>query len=697
MKTKFATLSLALASAALLTISGCGGGGNTTVTPVTTTVTLSGMAATGAAFVGAVVSVIDSTGAVVGTSAPVGADGTYSVTLKADAQAPFVLVASRTSADGEVQTLVSVVESAAVTRANVTPITNLIASRLSSSGNPAKLASELAAGTTQITAATVAETVAEVKAILAPLLSATGTTGTNPLTGTFTTDGTGYDRLLDSITINIVPANSSSSNIEIAVKQQLPDGAQPTTVSFPSGSTTVSSLPAISTSTLVAPGTSTKIATFLADLTTCYAVPFADRVNGVTSSAVNAVLGTAADVKAPACRAMFWGSDPANYVSNGNTVGRNANNGGSFAGLFRRGATGAVFSQGSYEFSRGNGDVVLGFKSRGSDGSESFDTLVVRNDPVDGKLKAVGNQYLFPGGVSAYQQHRQQLRPDQSAYSYRSTGYTVNVDNRTDSSGNPIFDRVEVTSPRGSTLTLKPVAGYSYLNLVKGNGATVPTSFVRVRSAFDNSATTATFANIEPSLFFSNLGYTDADIAAFASQTTWSFKYFFTPSFLTANPTVTDGLTQTYKTRARAMTIEELKTRGMAQLSAQDVSEIQAQLTQRGIDFEGEPDNVVRWTVPEGALPPTSVTLYGSLYDTNGVRLQGFNDSISFGSTARQSPLTPCASTGSGDLHCSNTPVAGSYAAGTYVTGLHLWARESSGREFASFYAMYPLSLSPPP
>jgi hypothetical protein len=449
MRQTFPKLVLTWVGAAVIGLTGCGGGGGGTTTPTPespATITLSGMAATGAAFVGATVQVIDSTGKVVGTSAPVGDDGTYQVTLAPGAVAPFVLIASRTSSTGEVQSLVSVVESASVTVANVTPITHLIASRLSASGDPAKLADELAAGTTTISAADVAQTVAEVKAILAPLLEATGTTDADPLQGSFVVNGEGYDRLLDSISINIVPSSASTANIEIAVKQQLPDGTQPATVSFPSGSTTVASLPAISTTTLVEAGTSVKISDFLAALTACYAVPFEDRVDGVTAG-VNAVTGTAANVKAPACRAVFSGADPANFKNNGGVVGRNANNGGAFASLFRRGATGAVFSQGSYEFTRGNGDVVVGYKSRGSDGSESFDTFVLRKDEQDGKFKLIGNQYQFPGGVSAYQQHRQQLSPDQVAYSYRSTGYTVNVDNRTDGSGNPIFDHVEVTTP----------------------------------------------------------------------------------------------------------------------------------------------------------------------------------------------------------------------------------------------------------
>lgn len=130
--------------AALVACGGRGGGSTTISTPAPAPVILSGVTATGAAFADAVVTVIDSTGAAVGTSSPVGADGIFSVTLSTGAKPPFALVASRTTADGQVQSLVSVLESTSATVANITPITNLIASRLSPSGDPLKLSTELA-------------------------------------------------------------------------------------------------------------------------------------------------------------------------------------------------------------------------------------------------------------------------------------------------------------------------------------------------------------------------------------------------------------------------------------------------------------------------------------------------------------------------------------------------------------------------
>lgn len=699
MKRTLPHLALTATAVTVLTLAGCGGGGSSAPSagnpPVVApaTVTLTGTAAKGAPFEGAVLAVFDSTGARVDSApATVNADGRFSVTLNAGATAPFVLVATRTSATGDTETLVSVAASAAVTQVNVTPVTTLIASRLSDSGDPAKLASELQGGAS-ITSADIQATVAEVQAILQPLLATTGTTGTDPLTGAFEANGDGYDRLLDSLAISIVPTSATEANIEIAVKST----DNPAPLTFTSSTPSVTPVASVTEASLVQTGTSVKIAEFLSALTACYAVPFEDRVDGVTPDA-NAVTGTADNVKAPACRAVFWGGNPANFKSNGGLVGRNANNAGAFASLFRRGATNVVFSQGSYEFTRGNGDLVVGYRSRGSDGSETYDTFVVRLDDQDGKLKLIGNQYEYSGGVTAYQQHRQQLRADQLDYSYRSTGYTVNVDNRFEN-GQTIYNRVEVTTPRGSTLTLRPAAGFSYLNLVRG-GNLVGTNFVRLRSVFDNTpattaASNASFSALEPGLFFANTDYSEEDIAAIPSQATWTFRYFFTPEYLTAHPSVTDGLTQTFRTRARAMTIGELKTRGLAQLSDTDKANIQTDSANdsRGINFEGAPDSTVRWTVPAGALQPTQITLFGALFNEAGARLQGFNDSTSFSSTLREVMLSPCSPSGAGDNHCSSTPVPGSYAAGAYVNSLHLWARDNAGREFASFYAFYRLQI----
>lgn len=682
-----------------LTLAGCGGGGSggdaspapaqTPVVEAPSAVTLAGVVATGAAFTDAVVTVTDSTGAAVGTSGTVGDDGRFSVTLSAGAKAPFVLVAERAALNGQTERLVSVAGSGTTGNAtvNLTPVTTLIAALLSPSGDPDKLAGELSSGAAALTDTAVASKVSQVQTMLAPLIAATGTAGTDPLSGSFVVNGTGYDRLLDSVHVQITPASATSSNIEVSVRQQAADGVAPTAVSFSSTAATPVQLPAVDAGSLVADGTSVRIAALLSGLTACYAVPFADRVEGVVGDAT-AVRGGPADVKAPACRTLFVGADPASYLSNGARVGRDANNAGAFSGLFRLGATGAVFSQGGYDFTRGNGDLVVSYKVRDASGNASFDTLVVRLDAADGKLKLIGNQYAHGGSVVPYQQLRQFVTLGQSAYDYRSSGYVLNVPNATDGAGRPLYNRVEVTTPRGNVLTLRPTTGYSYLGLVKGN-ATLGTNFLRLRSAFNDAATQGDLPAMEPSLFFSNTPFSDDEMAAIPAQAVWTYRYF-----LAGNTGGTPDAVQNYKTRARALNIGELGQRRLTALTAGVVAQWQASasptsgvvpLPTDGPFSLGDPAAGGGWTVADGAMPATSVTLFGSHRGT------GFNDVASFGSTARTASVR-CDAATAGDQHCSSA-TAGAFASGAVATGLHLWARDAAGREYANFYAAYKLVL----
>jgi hypothetical protein len=337
---------------------GGGGGGSGDVGPSTTTI--SGTAATGAPFDGAAITILDKSGNVVGTGAS-GADGSYTVTLSAGAAGPFVLQAVRDD-----QTLVSVAPDAGGT-INITPITNLIASRLSTSGDPTKLAAEFQANPNLLASATITAKVDEVVALLKPLLDAIGT-ATNPLTGRFAADGTGADRALDSLSINITPSSDTTANIEIAIKQALPEGAPPSTVQFSSADTTIATLPTVAASDLVPSGTATLIANLLTKMSACYALPVADRVD--TPDTIN-VPATA--IKAAPCKEIFYNNDPVTFKSNGRVVGSN----GAFANIFRTGGNNLVFDRGTYEFTRSNGDFVIGYRSTDSAGNVTNDTFAV--------------------------------------------------------------------------------------------------------------------------------------------------------------------------------------------------------------------------------------------------------------------------------------------------------------------------------
>jgi len=693
-----------LATAAVILAGGCSSSDSVNAPVAPAAVTFSGTAATGAAFTGAVITVLDSRGALVGTSQPVGADGAYTVTLDAGATAPFVIIASRTNADGQVDSMVSVAESAGSATLNVTPVTTLIASLLSPSGDPLKLSTELQSGTAQITAASVSATVAEVKQILAPLLAATGTSDFNPLSSSFATNGTGFDRLLDSISIKIIPATATSANIEIGVKTTSSgESTAPPVIQFKSDDSVANVLTAnnitptsvggssVTTANLVESGTSVLIANFLQDLTNCYAVPFASRVSGV-SGTMTAVVGTASAVIAPECRNVFHDNDPSTFKSNGSVVQRTANNTGAFASLFRSGATGVVFSQGTYEFTRSGGDLVIGYKSRDTSGGENFDTLVVRKG-TDGKLRLIGNQYRFPGSVSAYHQLRQFPTLDQSGYNYYSSGYTVHVDNL-QNGGTPLFDRVEVTTPTGNTVTIYPSTGASFL-VFKKSGVPTSTNFIRLGSAFvDTSLTTAPSTVDTTSLFFASPQRTEQELAAIPAQSAWTFRYFLHGN--TAGPA---DETQYFKTRARALTMGELRLKGFATLVPQILTEIAADANPTfgtlAVDAN-EPLYIETdgggnaWSVPVGALPPTQVRVFGR-YGTGPT--VPFDDAVNFQSTARKT-IVQCSAASGEDLHCSGT-VTGGYGPNVSMNSLHLWARDTDGREYANLYAMYKLNLAP--
>ncbi|WP_374356716.1 hypothetical protein [Limnohabitans sp.] len=681
---KLNKLSLALAGIVSVGLTACGGGSssNSNSTGGTTPTTLQGTAATGAAFTGGTVFVYDSRGQEVGHTSSIDATtGQYTLTLAEGAVAPFVLVASRTTADGQTETLVSVMGSKDQTTANITPITSLIASRLSPSGDPTKLVSELSTGTASVTPAAITTAVTEINTALAPLLTATGTSGSDPITTSFTTNGASYDRLLDSISVSFTPSSSTTTTIDITAKTVLADGQQPVTTSFTNTSTSLTPLdPSVATATLVEPGTSTLINDLLRQLTTCFGLPLETRVSSGSLSATE-------------CRNAFYGNDPATFLSNGATVGL----GQAFNGLFVSGGTGMVFGQGTYEFSRANGDIVAGYKSRDTSGNETFDTFVLRKD-TDGKLKLYGNQYQYPGGVTAYQQLRQFITLNQSAYNYYSTGYAFGISNVTVSNAS-IFNKVVVTSPNNNTLVLKPSAGSSNLNLVYTSGTVSGTSFVRLARAYVNTSDTSDPKLRDTNMFFSPTPYSDSEIQAIPAQGVWKFDYY-----LAGNGTATPNATQYYKTRARAMTIAELRTTGLASLSTNVTQSIGslanatsgkvAFSTGTAVNLGG--DGEAGWTVTSGQLPPTKVTVYGQYINSGS---KGFDDTVKVGSTAR-SATVPCAGSltdthcvGTGPLYAAGTfDGSGALTSGTAITGLHLWSRDVAGREFANFYAMYRLA-----
>jgi len=672
------TLAAALICGSVLALAGCGGSGGevaaTAAAPAPTSFTVAGTAATGAVFANATVTIIGSDGttypAAGETAVVTGTDGSYTITLPLTAKPPFVVQAVRDD-----KTLVSVVAEAKDSTTNITPVTTLIASRLSTSGDPAKLADEIKADPTLVDATKLTAKVAEVVTLIKPVMDAVGD-NTDPLNGKIVADGTGADKVLDSLSISITPSSATTVNIEVAVKQKLADGVDPTVVAFTNATAPAAALPAVTATDLVPSGTAALIADFLQRMTACYALPLTDRVSSGGTAA--------ADIIAPACKTLFAGDDPTSYKSDGIIVSSTR----AFSGIFNSAKTGVTFDRGSYEFTRGNGDLVIAYRASDTSSNSAYFTLVVQIDSGTGKLKAIGNQYQYNGSVTAWHQLRTFI--NQPAATYYSTGYLPNVNNSVDANGNPIFAKVVVTTPKGGVLTLKPTAGSSYLPLVKNPGATevvTGTNFLRIRSVYVDAANSAKDpADADTSLFFASTPLTDAEIAALPAQANWKFDYY-----LAGNTTTTPDATQYYKTRARAMTIAELQTQPLATLTDADIATAQANTKTNattGGKYVPTPANgpvTLDWVVPAGALAPTSIEVWGGA-TVSGTKIS-FNDQASVASTARTGDIG-CSAATSKDTHCS----AGNYVPGG-LSDAHLWASDSFGREFTNHYAFYTITI----
>lgn len=192
-------LAATLSAAALL--SACGGDDDPPA--AAQTVTLDGVAAIGRAFVGATVSVTDSTGKTVTAPAKVGADGKYTVDVTG-LVAPLVVSAKGMVGDAEV-TLVSAVVGALPASGSVaitvSPLTNAVAAMLAPSGDPAALTPA------NVTATALAAKLDVLRAAIAAALTSAGLDAAtfNPITATVTVgSGTGTDKVIETVKVTPV-------------------------------------------------------------------------------------------------------------------------------------------------------------------------------------------------------------------------------------------------------------------------------------------------------------------------------------------------------------------------------------------------------------------------------------------------------------------------------------------------------------
>ena len=222
---------LALAAIQTALLSACGGGGDSATpstggadpsTPTVASLTLNGTAATGAAIVGGAIDVKCASGS--GTTTTI-ADGSYTISISG-ATLPCVMHVTASNVD-----LYSLAEggSGSVVRANITPLSQLVAAQVAG-GDPANLFANFdASAQTLLSASNVAKAITSVTAALSGTIDLTGV---DPLKDTLVaasggTTGNALDQKLDALKAALAAAGVTLADVTTALVASGPDSPAP--------------------------------------------------------------------------------------------------------------------------------------------------------------------------------------------------------------------------------------------------------------------------------------------------------------------------------------------------------------------------------------------------------------------------------------------------------------------------------------
>jgi hypothetical protein len=643
--------------------------------------------------------------AVLNTPVTIATDGTYSATIPATASGPFIFEVD-TGSEKIYSILTSKSSSPVV---NVTPLSNLIAAKLSSTGNPLNLVSEIAAASTNISQSGLENATATVMTALQPLATALNLgTSVNPISTAFSANGTGLDRMLDSLDVKIEP-KGTASQIEVTLKQAVAESTELPRLSFVHNETPPT-LPTVDTTKLVDAGITPKIQTLLDTLTACFAVPLNTRISASGSQA--------SDIQSQTCKDAFIGSDPSAYKSGGMLINKSQHYGGIFT---TDSSAGVAFTDPKYFYTVGTtivngptqGDIVFGYRWKDEYGNFQIEKNVGRIDPNDGKLKLIGNQYIYDIGVGPYAQRRNYLKQTDSTF--LSVGYSFGLScyhlNQKITNAADKIKKVKVTSPGNHVITLVPnvandgTCNYSYFvvafsNTTDGMGdpSTVSgTGFVRLQSAYTSKETTS--ANHPRKLdstiwFFGGSNGTDLtndEIKDLPPMGVWKFEYFKT----TASGS-TPVATQYYKTTSRSLTIDgfkslvklpeltpNLSTKLITDSTCSNINPLYCYYSQVSGPF------VATWakSTEVGLQPATYLArIYGIKNKT--VSTAGYEDSLKFGSSRNTASI----SCGQGEInlqsYCTGTASNASFSANATIDSLDLVSRASDGTDVSHFHTL---------
>lgn len=579
----------------LACLSACGGGGgssSSTSTTAPSSSTLAGVAATGAPFDGAIVTVTDSTGATLGTTTT-NPDGSYEIKFDPSKfTPPFVATVTGNIGSGT-ESLVSVIPGGSLTAenvitANITPITNAIASRISSTGNPLSLADNIATEKTNISSANVVRTENSFRTLLESHLTSVGLSPSfNLINSTFTAS---FDKLLDNIKLDTSPTGqiTMTSSAGQAVDDLLASSTTPnagSTLIIPNGQ-----LPTVSDKTSIPtlPSGSSVIGidvleTIRINLNSCYALLVSARIN---STECNSMISPTYKNDGRSKAVEFGASSSLNISDTGNT-------GMTFMKpeILRQLST----TLGSERLLVRITGMRRADLTDGTAGTTRELVSVAENSPTGWKL--VGNQRDFNTFINAAASKRTFV--NNTANNRYETGLNIYLQ------GNTGMSKAVVTGPG------LPVSGITLFNRsecdflsISPDGVTPPTNcagYYRLNAVRINGTS---FTITGPTAYL------------FASDSSRKGRFFTDDEIRTEIPpnslykfviTKTDGSTVTYWNRLRS---QPLQTADLARVKYVEFTPATIALMQTATLYDGGVKPTVAWTVPANTAKPFKATFF---------------------------------------------------------------------------------------
>jgi hypothetical protein len=616
-----------------------------------------------------------------------------------DTTKPLVVQADCQTIGGGSNPLFSIAASRASGTVNVSPLTNLISALLSKSGDPKLLGIELSSGTLALDAAAIASKVGLVREILFPALAAlTLASSFDPIKGTATANGTGLDRLLDVLDIQITPQgnNTSSMAIRLKTKNINETDSQPVIrftnveplelIKFNNLITTVSVQQVNLIAGLAIPGeTAGLIANLISRVNACYALPAGAR--RIQSSDLS-----------PTCALAFVDGRVSNFKENG-LSGMDAFITPLYWPAFSESAilpiltdgAGITLSLGTFEYLRPNGVMGITARKTGPDNSLKIVSLEAQVG-ADGKLGLSGNKYGFRAKIVPFAERRTFLNQNSSNYLSTGVNITVPLQNK----DTLPLTKIVVTPPANkivgtrTSFTMLPGTSNMALPLQDEflNDTSAPSAggFLRLRTEYTDA--NAGVVRRHPSRrefgqYFAN-DLSESALQQFSTDDVWTLDFY-------VGGANTPAASQYYRLPIRPLTIAEFRTAALPDLEAPTKVFLQGLLTSDGggvpgisplggldgltLPSIGEPEpieqRVFGLTAPAGASSNIFFTDFGFLL---------------FGRQGNQS--VPCLNGVNGDLHCTRDR---KYAAGAILMGVELLLRLPNWRELVQHFSVVQL------